>query len=144
MTETTIDEMSVTIRLSPKAAQFAAEACERVARDTLFGGSDGDFLRAIAAKMRAAVRDPVPSTVHWPLPSYIGKPFRGDISSMSENQATAIGDAEWFALVAAAKAFAAHLDQWEKIKFETSYGTVYVSIGRSDPYPDSFTEITDD
>lgn len=51
------------------------------------------------------------------------------------------GDAEWSAFVAAAKAFAEHLDQWEKIKFETSHGPVYVSISREDPYPDSYTEI---
>lgn len=57
---------------------------------------------------------------------------------------TVASDAAWFAFVAAAKEFALYLDQWEKIKFETSYGPVYVSISRSDPYPDSFTEITDE
>lgn len=51
------------------------------------------------------------------------------------------GDAEWFAFVAAAKAYADHLDQWEKVKFKTPYGTVYVSINREDPHPDSYTEI---
>lgn len=49
----------------------------------------------------------------------------------------------WLAFVAAAKAFAHHLDQFEKIKFETSHGMVYVSISRADPYPDSFSEISD-
>jgi hypothetical protein len=57
---------------------------------------------------------------------------------------TDLGDAAWFAFVEAAKEFAHYLDQWEKIKFETAYGTVYVSISREDPYPDSFTEITDE
>ena len=50
-------------------------------------------------------------------------------------------DAAWNTFVNAAKAFATHLDQWEKIKFQTSYGMVYVAIGREDPYPDSFVEI---
>ena len=58
------------------------------------------------------------------------------------DKTTANGDAEWFAFIAAAKAFAEYLDQWEKIKFETSCGPVYVRISRSDPYPNTFTEIT--
>lgn len=56
---------------------------------------------------------------------------------------TTMSNDEWAAFVAAAKDFARHLDQWERIKFETSCGPVYVSISRSDPYPDSFTDITD-
>lgn len=48
----------------------------------------------------------------------------------------------WNAFVAVARAYAPHLDQWDKVKFQTDFGTVYVTIGRSDPYPDSFEEIS--
>jgi len=34
-----------------------------------------------------------------------------------------------------------YLDQWTKIKFKSSFGPVYVSIMRSDPYPDSFDDL---
>ncbi len=49
--------------------------------------------------------------------------------------------ATWDAFVAAAKAYAQHLDQWEKVKFDTDYGPVYLSISRSDPFPDSFDSL---
>jgi hypothetical protein len=65
-------------------------------------------------------------------------------SSEPRNSTTSRSDIAWRAFVAAAREFALHLDQWEKIKFETSYGPVYVSISRSDLYPDSFSEIDDD
>lgn len=49
--------------------------------------------------------------------------------------------AAWNTLVAAARSYAPHLDQWEKFKFPTDYGMVYVTISLEDPYPDSFEEI---
>jgi hypothetical protein len=51
-------------------------------------------------------------------------------------------DAAWDALVAAARAWAEHLDQWDKFKFQTDYGPVYVTVGREDPYPDSFEDLS--
>ena len=50
----------------------------------------------------------------------------------------------WEAFISAAKAYANHLDQWEKVKWQTPYGMVYLTIGRADPYPDSFEEISGD
>lgn len=49
----------------------------------------------------------------------------------------------WITLVAAAKAWARHLDQWDKFKFQTESGPVYVSIRREDQYPDSFEDVSD-
>jgi hypothetical protein len=54
---------------------------------------------------------------------------------------TTEGDAAWSAFISAAKAYAEHLDQWDKVKFQTKHGTVYLTIGRRDPYPDSFEEV---
>jgi hypothetical protein len=51
-------------------------------------------------------------------------------------------DKAWDAFVAAAKEWERHLDQWDKIKFKTDFGMCYVSIGREDPYPDSFDEVS--
>lgn len=47
-------------------------------------------------------------------------------------------DTAFAALVAAAKAYADHLNQWDKFQFATAFGPVYVTIGRSDPYPETF------
>ena len=33
---------------------------------------------------------------------------------------------------------AVHLDQWEKFRFETPHGTVFVTISREDLYPETF------
>ena len=33
------------------------------------------------------------------------------------------------------------MDQWEKVKFDTDYGTIYVTISHRDDYPDSFDNI---
>ena len=49
-------------------------------------------------------------------------------------------DAAWDALVTAARAWAEHLDQWDKFKFQTDCGPVYVTVGREDPHPDSFED----
>ncbi len=52
---------------------------------------------------------------------------------------------DWLALVRAAKAWAdTHMDQWEKFKFETEYGSIYVTISMADPHPDSFPVIDGD
>lgn len=47
----------------------------------------------------------------------------------------------WQALVDSAKGWAEYLDQWNKFKFETPYGPVYVTIGRADRFPDSFDQV---
>lgn len=31
-----------------------------------------------------------------------------------------------------------HMDQWEKFKFNTDYGPIYITISMKDQYPDSF------
>ena len=31
-----------------------------------------------------------------------------------------------------------YMDQWEKFKFDTEYGPIYVTISRHDEYPDAF------
>jgi hypothetical protein len=31
-----------------------------------------------------------------------------------------------------------HMDQWEKFKFETEHGPIFVTISMEDQYPDSF------
>lgn len=51
-------------------------------------------------------------------------------------------DAAWKAMVANCHRWASkHMDQWEKFKFNTRYGMVYVTIRRSDEYPDDFGEV---
>ena len=50
-------------------------------------------------------------------------------------------DEAFIALVAAARRWANHMDQWDKFKFNTEYGMVYVTIGRSDLWPDDFTDV---
>ena len=53
-------------------------------------------------------------------------------------------DAEdaWTAFIAAAKEWAHHLDQFDRVKWKhEGYGTVYLFIGRSDPYPDNFDDL---
>lgn len=44
-------------------------------------------------------------------------------------------------LVAAARAYAPHLDQWDKFKFPVGDNTVYVTISLRDVRPDSFEEV---
>ena len=52
-------------------------------------------------------------------------------------------DRAWNALVTAAKTWARHLDQWDKFKFQTPHGPVYVTVSREDYYPDTFEEVTE-
>lgn len=47
----------------------------------------------------------------------------------------------WLAFVAGARAWADHLDQLDKIKFQTPAGPVYVSISRGTNSPGSFDEV---
>lgn len=49
----------------------------------------------------------------------------------------------WLAFVAGARAWADHLDTWDKIKFQTPHGTVYVSISRGTNSPNSFDEVNE-
>ena len=48
--------------------------------------------------------------------------------------------AAWNALVAAAKAWSAHMDQWDKFQFATDHGPVYVTISRGAQHPHTFEE----
>lgn len=58
------------------------------------------------------------------------------------NEAHERAQPAWEAFVAAAKNFGAnHLDQWEKIKFQTPHGTVYVSISRAAEWPDDYQDV---
>jgi hypothetical protein len=51
----------------------------------------------------------------------------------------AIEKVYWSILVWSLKSWTnKYMDQWEKIKFDTEYGTIYVTISRMDQYPDSF------
>lgn len=34
-----------------------------------------------------------------------------------------------------------HMGQWEKVKFDSSYGKVFLTVSRHDQYPESFDEI---
>lgn len=45
-------------------------------------------------------------------------------------------------LVAAAREWATHMDQWEKFRFETEFGTVYVRVALEDPYPETYDWVT--
>ena len=48
----------------------------------------------------------------------------------------------WTALVAAAKEWAKHMDQWERFRFETEFGTIYVSITMETEWPEAFDWVT--
>lgn len=61
--------------------------------------------------------------------------------SAGANEGRPTDKAVWQAFVAGAVAWAERMDQWDKIKFSTPYGMIYVTIGRSDLYPDSFSEV---
>ena len=34
-----------------------------------------------------------------------------------------------------------YMDQWERVKFNTPYGMIYLSMTREDSHPDSYDEI---
>lgn len=50
-------------------------------------------------------------------------------------------NAAWRNLVAAAVAWADHMDQWDKAAIMLPGGPVYLSVGRSDPYRDTFDRV---
>lgn len=48
----------------------------------------------------------------------------------------------WHKLVAACVDWTNHMDQWEKFKFATEYGDIWVAISmKSDGYPDSYDRV---
>ena len=48
----------------------------------------------------------------------------------------------WYLMIRLVKLWAnRYMDQWDRVKFNTTWGTVYLSITREDPYPDSYDEI---
>lgn len=49
---------------------------------------------------------------------------------------------DWNRLVESVVAWSQRMDQWEKFKFETEYGPVYVTISMRDEYPDSFDTVS--
>jgi hypothetical protein len=52
-------------------------------------------------------------------------------------------DNDFDALLKAAKRWSElHMDQWEKLKFKTEYGVVYLSLTRETLFPDDFDEVT--
>jgi hypothetical protein len=48
------------------------------------------------------------------------------------------------AFISAAMRWANHMNHWERFKFHTGNGTIFVSIARADPYPDSLEEFSND
>lgn len=54
-----------------------------------------------------------------------------------------LGGLVWLVLVRSAYIYSTrYMDQWEKVKFPTSFGAVYLSLLLQDPYPDSY-EVVD-
>lgn len=52
-------------------------------------------------------------------------------------------DQAWRNLIQAAHTWACdHMDQFEKVQFETPWGTVYLTLSRQDAHPASFDAIT--
>lgn len=50
----------------------------------------------------------------------------------------------WRLLMFAVRQWAEHeLDQWEKIRFKTQYGEIFLTIERKTQYPDSFDSLRD-
>lgn len=51
----------------------------------------------------------------------------------------------WWLMIKLTKRWAEHyMDQWEKVKFDiknSGNNTIYLTISRQDPYPDSFDKI---
>jgi hypothetical protein len=45
-------------------------------------------------------------------------------------------------LVAAAKDYAHYMDQWDKFKFNTSFGMIYVSIVMETAYPNDYEDVS--
>ncbi len=48
----------------------------------------------------------------------------------------------WRTFIKAAHAYAEKgMDQWERVKFETEFGPVYLTLSRKPDYPDSFETV---
>lgn len=52
------------------------------------------------------------------------------------------GKQAWADLLAAARRFEPHLDQFERVRWETDHGPVYLAMSRTDPYPESAEPVT--
>lgn len=51
-------------------------------------------------------------------------------------------EAAWAALVSAARDWAEnYMDQWEKFRFNTEFGVIYVTLSMMTDYPDSFDPV---
>jgi hypothetical protein len=50
-------------------------------------------------------------------------------------------DKAFNAFVAAAKEYLQYMDQWDKFKFNTPHGMVFVTIGMENPYPNDFEDV---
>lgn len=51
-------------------------------------------------------------------------------------------DQAWDNLITAAYHWSSiHMDQWEKVKFTTPFGEVYLTLSYQDPYPNSFAKV---
>ncbi len=51
----------------------------------------------------------------------------------------------WQSLIQAAHTWASkHMDQWEQVKFETPYGTVYLTLSHMSEWPDTFQAVEAD
>ena len=60
----------------------------------------------------------------------------------TKEERKAVELAAWNAFVEGVKGWAnVHMDQWEKIKFPSEQGHIYVTVSRRDLYPDSFDEV---
>jgi hypothetical protein len=59
-------------------------------------------------------------------------------SVAERDAANASADTAWKAFLDAAKRYEPFMDQFDRVKWRGASGMVYLSIGRSDAYPDSF------
>lgn len=72
-----------------------------------------------------------------PIPQNQWKPFIDLNTNNKENE-----EADWKNLHSSLLRWAnRHMDQFEKVKFDSDYGTVYFSLMLSDPFPESFEKI---
>ena len=65
-------------------------------------------------------------------------------AALAENATTIAATEEWAwkALVLSCHRWASdYMDQWDKFKFDTRHGPVFVTISRQDQYPDDFGKV---
>jgi hypothetical protein len=48
----------------------------------------------------------------------------------------------WVGLVSNCHRWAVHMDQWEKFRFDTEHGPIYVTIRMEEEHPDSFDRVS--